>query len=419
MIEETRYRIGTEASIKKAAFICCLSLLIFLVSSKFLLSVSMIVLLLLGLQNKNVLSLFWKNKAYVSISLIFFIILLSGLYSSNLNYWLERVQIKLPLLVLPIAFAGLPHFSLRELCLLLYAFLGIIFLCSLGVGINYFMHYEEINLAIKQSQAMPTPINHIRFSLLMALSIISGGYLIKERFYFKKEWEKGLIIGLTLFLLFFIHVLSVRSGILSLYGVIGVMAIRYPFVTGRWKLGLFLMIGVISLPIIAYNLLPSFKTKAELLVWNYKMYQEGKIEEYSDTKRLVSYEMGLKVGNQNPIIGVGAGDIKEEVDRVFQENYPKIEPLFPHNQFLFFYAATGILGTLIFIGAFLFPLFYQKNNNLSFILALHVVVFFSFLVENTLETSVGVAFYVFFLVLSLNYMTGLHQSSKVREIVLE
>lgn len=400
-----------------ALFLCCL-LMVSLVYSPFLLSVSMIGLVIINVFNlkvspkvslsihpdlKNGFQCFLNDKSFLVITTFFFIVFFSGVFTEDFNYWLERLRLKIPFLVLPFAFASLPTFSRRQYRGLFYFLLILLTVTCVGIGINYALNFEEIITNIKRGQPVPTPRNHIRFSLLLALGIIAGVYLSVEKFYWKKEWEHGLIKGMTAFLFIFIHILSVRSGLLVLYLSIVFLTTRYIYSTRRYGVGFGLMLLLSILPMIAYQTIPSFKGKIDYAFWDFKMYQAGKGQEYSDANRLISLEVGLKIGHANPILGVGAGNLKQAVKKVYSTDYPQAKKqIMPHNQFLSVYAGMGIVGLFLFLGAFFFPLFYKNNYRQPIFLAFHVIVFFSFMMENTIENAMGIAFYTFFLCLGLN-----------------
>jgi len=66
---------------------------------------------------------FISNKAYLAVTVFFFLILTTGIYSSDTSYWLERLRIKLPFLLLPFAFASIPQMKEREYLSILYFYL--------------------------------------------------------------------------------------------------------------------------------------------------------------------------------------------------------------------------------------------------------------------------------------------------------
>ncbi len=402
---------------QKLAFWICVALIVALLYSKFVLTLGMIGLVLLSIldEQDHKLSLastttlkdrwftFLRRKDFLVITFFFFIVLCSGIYSSDLEYWAERLRIKLPFLLLPFAFASLPAFSYRQYAGLFYCFLITVSISTIPVGLNYALNFEAINQSIGMGKAIPTPINHIRYSLLLSFAVLSGIILWWRKFHWRNQRERTLILCLSLYLFVFLHLLSVRSGLVVLYISILVLGLRFIFYSRRYLLGTFLMLCLAALPIIAFYTIPSLQQKIRYTLYDYDQYRKGNIDNLSDSERLISIEAGLVLASQNPLWGKGAGDLKKEVKRYYQTFYPNIShPKLPHNQFVSVLAGTGIIGFTFFLFAFLFPLKYHHNYRDDFLLVLHVIVFFSFLVENTIENAIGVAFYALFLLVGLN-----------------
>lgn len=398
-----------------AIFLCCL-LMVALIYSPFLLSVSIIGLIVISVFNLKVsekvsfglhpnlkenLRKLKKHRAFLAITLFFFIVLLLGIPVEDTTYWLERLRLKLPFLFLPFVFVSLPDFSKRQYLGLLYFLLAILFITCIGIGVNYLLHFEEINLMIRRGKPMPVPRNHIRFSLLLATGIMAGAYLYWKKFYWKYQWEKKWIGGVTLFLFLFMHILSVRSGLLVFYLASIFLLGRYMYITRRYFIGLSLIITLMALPGIAYLTIPSFTTKMDYARWDLKKYFSNKKEElnyHSDSERLISVQIGWQIGSENPIFGVGAGDLKKEVLARYAVQYPQItSPKMPHNQLLSVFAGMGIVGLFLFLVAFFLPLFYKKNYRNPLLVAFCCIIFFSFMMENTIENSMGIGLYAFFI----------------------
>lgn len=118
--------------------------------------------------------MWWSYRPYLFIAIPFLLVLVSTLWSSDLGYTLERLRIKLPFLVLPWALAGIPRLNRREYNYLLYFLVALMVVACMYVGLNYLMHFQEINNMISKGKSIPTPSNHIRFSLVLGFAILSG-----------------------------------------------------------------------------------------------------------------------------------------------------------------------------------------------------------------------------------------------------
>lgn len=349
----------------------------------------------------------WKQPAIAIIGVLFLIVLFSGLQGGDLNYWLERLRIKLPLLVIPLMFIMFPHFTSKELNGLYYLLVVWMSILCLGVGLNYAWQAAAINELIKQGQSIPVPGDHIRYSILLAYAIIAGIYLIWKDFYWKFKWERKLLIGLSLFLFLFLHLLSVRTGLVVFYGVCLVMGIRFAFRTKSYWLGIATVIALLLTPITAYYTIPSFRSKIEYTLYDRWMHRHDMGALYADSGRIISLEVGYQIFREHPVIGIGVGHMQREVNRQFEMQYPELpNPLMPHNQLLYVLATTGIIGLILFIVAFIYPLLYRHNYRHPMLLATYVAFSILIMLEHNLETTVGIAFYTLFLCTLLNHLNS-------------
>src|SRR5712675_2253585 len=95
---------------KLIIFISMLAMLTGLLFSRGLLSSGLIVFAALSLIHKNIweqLKKFFSSTLLWTISLLFLLPLISGLWSEDLSKWSQILRIKLPFLLLPLCFAGL------------------------------------------------------------------------------------------------------------------------------------------------------------------------------------------------------------------------------------------------------------------------------------------------------------------------
>ncbi len=396
----------------------CLGLgLVSLVYSPFLLSVSMFGLVLLAFfdispEHKPILSPslrkkwdgFWGAPSFWALLLVFFTIFFSGLYSDNFDYWFERSRIKLPFLGLPIAFFFLPKLSQKDYRKIALFYILVMVISAIGVTINYGLDFDRINTLIGQGQHIPVPRNHIRFSLGIAIAVIlSIGLYFDASPLFKKQ---KLVVGLIGVLLFFFqHILAVRSGMLGVYLGLLVFVIKSLSIRKYRSLGILSIAFIIILPYLGQKYIPSLKRKVGYMLYDWKMRQEGQASQYSDSGRIASIKAGLKIGHSQPALGVGAGDLHQEMDK-YLNVYQQKKGLIPHNEYVFYYAATGIMGLVLFLFGVLTPIFWRKHYQNALFLSIQVILLLSFFVEATLETSTGTGYYLFWSLLGLLFVSN-------------
>ena len=349
---------------------------------------------------------FWKNPVFWAPSVLFIMVLVGALYSTDIFYGFERFVLKLPFFGLLFAFFCLPRLTKRGYHGLFYYLVILLFLTNLGIGGNYLLHFEEINKGIEMGQAIPTPRNHVRYSLLLGLGILSGFILVYKNFYFRWKWERWLLAAFTACNFIFIHILSVRSGLAVMYCSLLCWIIILMLTQKRYVFGLLTMVAVLSVPVAAFYTIPSFQSKVGYANWEFQEFRHGRTIAGSDQGRLRSLDVGYQVFREHPLIGVGVGDLKQEIYKKYDTLYPDTKKIMPHNQFLSVAAGSGIIGLLCFLAAFLYPYLARGHYRNPFYAILLLTFILSFFVENTLENSIGIGFYCLFLGMGLSYLTG-------------
>lgn len=389
--------------------LCVVLVLAGMLFSRAMMSIGMIGLLLNALLNtdlKTNFRRFLQNKALLGLTGIFFLYLLSGWNSENLEFWTERLRIKLPFLVLPFAILAIPRFPAQVYYRLLYFFFWLIgVLCIISL-VQYVLDYEAITYGYRAGKVMPTPVMHIRFSLMTAFCVAIGWYLFRKGFFLWSAKERYWTLAAALFMAAYLHVLAVRSGLLALYGVLGFILIREVIRRRRIVLGIGIAILLAVGAYLSYRFIPTLQNKVNYTFYTLHLFKHKRdLYQLSDSYRLGSIEAGIEVGNRHFWTGVGVGDVRTEVDEYFLARYPSLVglELMPHNQYIFVYMATGIPGLLYFIWATVFPLYFRRAYRDFLFVAFHIILFLSFLVEHTLETQLGTALYVLFLLLGMRY----------------
>ena len=408
-------------------FFSCV-LIVCMVFSMFMLSVSMISLAVLSILKLEIIAgrikLNWYENPWQKLKTIFqhpvfpvfFIFLLVTLLRfypiGDEGYLMQRLRIKLPFVVLPLAFMLLPRFRRKDVQDLLYFMLIFFAVISGLILFNYLSHYAELTERIKLGHHIPTPGNHIRYSLLVAWAIMGGIYLLIEGYYYRFRQERWLIAGLVLFLFLFLHLLSVKSGLLVLYICLAFGIVQYIWKQKAYLLGALGLGLLVSVPIIAHQTIPTFKNKITYFMYDMSMFRQGQGAQYSDSGRLASIHAGWEIAQDHILWGVGTANIRDEVSRFFSEQYPNYPEVFmPQNQFLYTWAAAGIFGMLLIVFAFVFPIIYQQNYRHWLFLNFQLSIFVIIMIEHALENAVGVAHYLFFSLLFLSMLYGSAEQS--------
>lgn len=340
-----------------------------------------------------------QQPVLLALSLLLLVPAISFFWSEDLGFWAERTRVRIPFLVLPWAFANLPTMSMRRYQLVLYGLIWMLVITCIGVAIHFAQHADTILDGLQHGRPIPVPRNHIRFNLLLATGILSGGWLWTEHFCWRYRWERPVLAIALVFLFGFLHFLSVRSGIAALYAALMFTVIRFIIRTRRWGLGLTGLAWLALLPWLALRTIPSLQQRISYMVYDWQQYQKNAGDNYSDSERWISLSAGMTLWRNHPVLGVGAGDLPTEIQRVVNQDFPAytLAPKLPHNQFIYLLAGTGLLGMLLSLVAFIAPLTEKRSRQFYLFSAFQIMIFVSFLVEYTIETAIGVAFYLFYL----------------------
>ncbi len=322
--------------------------------SRFMLSMGMLLLLVdtaLFYPINETVRTFLKDKTLVGLTSLFFLYLLTGFYSADKIYFWERVRIVLPLLFLPFSFAAHRSLNKETTDKWLYYFFLLVSLTAIYSFIIIYSRYGTLQIVFDENNHLVTPINHVRYSLMVAFSIFIGIHVFRKNS-FKLYFKKTAVLFFILFLIFFLHFISVRSGLFGFYAACLFLIIKSAFNSFSLKkiLPTALLTGILFFT--AYKFLPSFRYELLTTKENINAYLAGRpVQGLSDNWRIRSIEAGLHIGKDNFCTGVGLGDVKTEMKCHYSQQghgQNAALPLLPHNQFVYIFTFSGIFGLVWF-----------------------------------------------------------------------
>jgi len=335
--------------------------------------------------------------AYLGPVLVFVVFLLSGFHTDDTDHWLKQVRIKLPFLLLPVAFLLLRReITIRGHQLLHYVLATVGLLSSIPVLYHYYTNAEELLLAIGKGHYIPTPIDHIHYSIILAYSSLSMVLIYLDRTYQQTRTEQVASLAVAAMLAAVIHILAVRSGLAILYIGVGAIALWYVVQRRTVAVGLVAVVCMTVLPLLAYKTIPSLQKKIDYMVYDFEQYKKGEGKNYSDSERLMSYRIAYDLAKEEPLVGHGVGDLRQLMIERHQALYGEKEKyIFPHNQYLYVLSGAGLLGFLFFFIGLLSPILFGHRG--PFLVLIFIVMLASFMVENTLQRAVSIAFFLLFM----------------------
>ena len=354
---------------------------------------------------KSKFKILFENKiAILSISL-YFLHIIGLLYTSNFKYAGLDLEIKLPLLIIHLTLFSektietndikkiFQFYTLGNLVTILYCSIYAFYSYGQTNSITVFF-YNNLSRFMH-----PTYFSmYLGFNVIIILQSITA--LTKDKHVNKKKISL-LFILCTIFLIF-ITLLSSKAGIL----IVGICTI---IITIReiFKRKFYLVIYFTSiLSILIFILLTNqnattskrFTDAKNELITNKSKKSEEKVGS-SDT-RIEVWKATSQLIKNNYLIGVGTGDIKDELSKQYQKNNFNLgfqNNFNCHNQYLQFFLLFGIIGLVIFLSIIFLSLKngFQTKNTL--LIQFIILIALNMLMESMLESKAGVEFYAFFI----------------------
>jgi len=385
---------------QEALFYTAIAMVLSIVISRAALSATTILFVLLATVHKNFfpqLKRFFATPYLLLFSLLFFIPLVSGLWSENMKQWADVVRIKLPLLFLPIAAAGTWVFSDKKWKALALVFLALIFGCCIWSLAYYLKDTTAMHEAYLKAKTIPTPLenDHVRFSWLVSIAVALCLLLLHL---WQQRRLQYVLAFLSIFFAIYLHILSARTGIISLYLILLVYAGWLVKRVASKRFVIVAALFILLMPLAAYLLLPTFKARIHYNIYDLSFVKKTEyLPGSSDGARVMSLKAGWQVLKENPF-GVGAGDIRTEANKWYQANVPQVLPsdqFYPSSEWLMYGGFAGWLGVFLFTIVMAAAFIYRPKAHGTFWMMLQTTAAFSFAFDMGLEVQYGVFLYAF------------------------
>jgi O-antigen ligase len=307
------------------------------------------------------------------------------------------VRIKLPLLFFPIAFAGNWQLSKKQWLQLALVFSLLIFFGTVWSLWQYLQNAQAIQVSYLKAKTLPTPLenDHVRFSWLVCMAVIFSVYVIEK---LKLKTARFLLACLSLFYVAYLHILSARTGLFSLYIFGGLLVFRWLFSKENRKPAFLLLILILLMPLIAWLFFPTFQNRVRYIVYDFSYIKKDTyLQGANDGNRILSLKAGWNILQQHPL-GVGAGDVFAETKKWYAVHVPDMleeDKIYPASEWLIYGDVAGWPGFILFTAIMLFPLLEKKKESNFYWLSISIIAAFSFLFDIGLEVQFGVFIYLF------------------------
>jgi O-antigen ligase len=283
--------------------------------------------------------------------------------------------------------------------------------CLASLGYAFYRFKQENNSAWLYNDALTDFIRQqsIYTSVLVNISIYSFVYFLLN--YRLEGWKRILLIAGIGFLFIISYLLASRNMMLMLYATIFLFSLymiikRRKYIAG---IGLLLAIGVVIAVIFAFfpKTINRFK---ELAFTQFNYESQAKESHYAGNLtpdqwnganfRLAAWPCGWEVFKQEPVTGVGLGDKKDELVKVYEEKkfqFAISTGKNVHNNYLDILMSMGIIGLVLFLmGWAILPMarIIKNKDELGFLILLTFLL--AMITENYFDRILGVTLFGFF-----------------------
>lgn len=401
---------------RKITFYAFCGLLVSSVLAKKLLPIFVIALVVVWLWERDFANK-WKtlknNSLYILLPFYYAILLLGFIHTENVSYGLQKMETRLPLLLLPVILPTLKslNFSYHKrtftrvfiftilaamlICLAHGTYLYILEVMAVGRG-------ENIGYLYKSRYFFGTVFSHF----LMHpgyLAMYANMAIIIVLFDLKKiQTRKRMYYNISVIsaLTIFVVLLYSKTGIAALLFIFMAFGARYAYLEKKVKY-LVLSLGLIAvLGTVVYYFVPHTQTRVETIidVLSVKNHNPNSIE--STQLRVHAWKASRMLIEEAPVFGHGTGDAWDVLAAKYQEkqfNGALGLQVNSHNEYYQTALAVGLVGAafLIFTLLFWFIVAIRKRH---FPLALWTIITsFVFTFESYFSTQDGVVYTSLFL----------------------
>lgn len=359
------------------------------------------------------------KKSILWLTPIFFISLISIIYSENKGIGVMNLETKLSLLAFPVAFQFSKLDFKKTIAPVLKSFTEGVFVASALVLIHAFLQYyysaDTTNLVYSKLSIF-SHASYFSMYLCFGLAILYYySFSPSKNFYLKPTTSFFLIVLFTTIIV----LLSSKSGWIILF-IIHLSALLFWIIKHKnFVKGGLSIVAIMIGSFLFYTFSPTMKTRVDELFYNVSVETAG--NHFSSTQaRIVIWGISLDLIKEEPLFGYGSGDSKLALTKQYKDQnlgFLLDKQFNAHNQYLQSTLDTGLSGGIILLLTLFIPLtlsFKKKQGLYSIFIGILALNFFS---EAMLETQSGVIFYAFFNTLFFAVLMQQKQDKSVNSII--
>lgn len=359
----------------------------------------------------------WKNGFVWLLLIPYLLVVLSLLYTTNTAAGIYVLDKKIALFILPLALGTMPQISatdVRKLMLIAIVSVAIALLVCI-----LFAAFRQMNdhPGAFFWEAFTAPLDGFHptyLSLYINVLIAYLGYYALENTGRLTVLARVCISGIIGLFCVAQILLSSKIQLLCSLLLLSFLVINFSRI---FNMKIVVPILLIFIVVTGYFLRSSYTWERFTHITTFQYQLDAPTKTFNElTIRFGIFECAIDVVKENPVLGVGAGDVKEELYRAYRNNdfkFGYLDSLNPHNEYLSHLLAFGTVGLSLFLIVLFTLLYYAfRRRDIVFILFLSLVMV-SFMFESMLERNKGTILFALFSSLLLFH----HGTTKVNNKV--
>ncbi len=332
------------------------------------------------------------TKVFISLSLFFFINLISLFFTDNISYGFNRIGGISPFFYLVLSYAVFLKMDLKittefvEKWILLFNFSNLFFLLVFIVFFFFqplIFTYNNIRTVLDN---MPfINIHPIYLSIVSVLGILSCVYIYKSN-----------PIQIYILILSNVVLLILSGARATSIGFFLIVIITFSLKTISFKNKFIVFFITLMSIVILFCTENDFKKRFRELILT-TSYSKLNVDN-STSIRIAIWKCTLEqIKNTNILFGEGVGDVASKLQESYDKNYPELGKYYnTHNQYFSIILGTGLLGLFCFLYFFFYVLSKAIRDKNNFLLILTLFYFYMFNFENIIERKYGILLFLFF-----------------------
>ena len=347
------------------------------------------------------LKMFFKNKVASAMVAFYFLFLIGMAWTENIEEGKQQLVLLTSIWMLPLIFSSsnlFPKSKEKILQAFIAGCFGSAIICLGYASFIFITQHKNIFFYSGLTDVLHLHPSYAGVYVLFACMLLMRKWIKKKMM----PLEKNGTIALLLFFFVYLILLSARAQLIIFILMVPALLYFKNKTSAQTKpsntIKIFLTSGLlIALFISAVFIFPGTRTRVVSMVtdWN-SAYSET--DPKSIPERKVIWECATEIIGNNPVFGVGTGDVQQSLQQTFLQHNWKLlasRNFNSHNQFLQLGIMLGVPAVLLFVWLLWF-LWNEGKKRKQILLQGFIFIFvISMLTEAMLESEAGVVFFSF------------------------